>query len=503
MSNSTSILQARLRRTVLLPFCVLGLAACAGIDMADRLAFTELENVQTLAGQQPELEGPLSLNDALARGLIYNLSFHKQRNKAFQALEEVGLSRGEYLPRVSAYAEASRRSNVDAAVGQRVTEMDEDLPTDFFTASDQARAFGNITATWSLIDFGLSYLENEKQKRWAENEHYVTQISCAGLAGDIVEGHWRARAFERAEAKNDWLRWRIETGLDVSRQRAEANPESRTDELFLQREIIDLFRWYDSIYQSLAGSKAQLAGLINLPAGTDFEIAVDQNVSYLHDLPTETLSLVEIAFQNRPELRQRALFDEINRLSDRQGFIRQFPNLSLFLGAEGDSNSFLLNNNFTRVGANLSWNLFELANRSDRRRQQANRAEQFELENQLVASAIIAQVALSMSEYQARDQSLTYAWRANTIQAEIVDRVSASFAKGEAPESHVVKEELLRELSILRRDVDEAGHQAARIRVLNALGLGPDCSALPLEAGYDAVRSALSVSTAPRRPEPA
>lgn len=468
-----------------------GLAACSSLDVSDMAASHTSDELQTLALAQPPIDGALSLDEALARSFMFNLDYQVQRLRAVQSLGEVGLSEADYLPRVMLAAGYTRRSNIQASVGKRVDDASGELPTDFFTATDQSRTFGTALAAWNLIDFGLSYLENEKQKRWAGNDYEAAQVSCASLADRVVSTYWRALAFERAEAKNDWLRWRLEIGLAASKTRADAAPETRTAELFLQRELIDLFRWYDSIYVSLSSAKDELAGLINLPPGTEFALDLEQTADNLQALPSDSVELVKLSFANRPELRQRLLLDEFNQISNKQDMVRLFPGLSVLFGGETDSNSFLLNNSFTHIGASLSWDLFELARTTDRRRQQTNRAELLALETQLVANAVASQVAMAVSEYQARNKTIDYAWRANTVQAEITDRTMAQYASGEATEAAVVKEELLRELAIIRWDVDTAGHQAARIRVLNALGLGPDCAALPVAAGYEAVRTAL------------
>jgi len=475
----------------LLTGTTMSLVACSSLDVSDVKATHTPNQLNALAISQPPLNQALSLDEALARGFTFNLDYQLQRLRAVQSLGEVGLSEAEYLPRVMLAAGYTRRSNVQASVGKRVDDANADMPTDFFTATDQSRTFGTLLAAWNMIDFGLSYLENEKQKRWAVHDYEAARISCASLADRIVAAYWRAKAFERAKAKNDWLRWRLEVGLEASKRQAELAPEARTTELHLQRELIDLFRWYDSIYVSLSSSKAELAGLINLPPGTEFELDTDQGLANLHALPTDSIELVKIGFANRPELRQRLLLDEVNQISNKQDMVRLFPGVSILFGGEADSNSFLLNNSFTHVGATIGWDLFEFARLPDRRRQQAGQAQRLQLETQLVANAVTSQIAMAVSEYYARDKTLEYAWRANTIQAEIAERAMARHANGDAAEAHVVKEELLRELAIIRQDVDAAGHQAARMRVLNALGLGPDCSALPIAEGYEAVRDQL------------
>lgn len=467
------------------------IGACSTVEFADRDAFKSADRLQALALSQPDISGVLTLEDALARSFVYNVNYKVQREKAFRALATAGTTIEDYLPRATAYLSQTNRSNQQASVGQRVDDMGAPLPDDFFTASDQSTTVGSLTATWNLIDLGLTYFESEKRKRLAQSEYQSSLVQCSALASEVVSTYWRARAYERALEKNDWLRWRIETGLDLSRQRAEASPETRSAELMFQRELIDLYRWYDSIYVSVAPSKAQLASLVNLPSGTDFKVDTTLNVSFLQDLPTDHVELVKIALLNRPEINQRILMDEVSRISNRQDIIRLFPSLSLMFGANADSNSFLLNNSFTSVGATLSWNLYEITRLPQTLQRQKDDLGVTDLESQLVANAIGSQVAMSVTEFEKRNTSLTYAWRANTIQAEIVDRKRAEFDSGEAPETYLIKEELLRELAILRRDLDEAAHQAARVRVLNAIGQGPNCNTLPISSGYEAVHAAL------------
>ncbi|MEZ5985238.1 MAG: TolC family protein [Hyphomonas sp.] len=466
---------------------LLGIASCASVDKSLREDFAKVEHLQSIAFSQPKITGPVGLEEALARAFVYNVDLRASRLKAIQALDNAGLSKSELLPQVSAYASATRRSNIQAAVGQRVAEMGEELPTDFFTASDQSNTYGSVLATWNLLDFGLSMLEQKKRQLWANNETLQAQISCASLASDVVSTFWRAKAFERANKKRQWLQWRLEEGLSSSRELAENYPEQRTGELLMQRELIDLYRWYDAIFVSLSGAKAELIGLMNLSNGEELDVDLTTELEYSSKIPNDHVTLIRMAFENRPEFVQRALFENINQISDRQSLIRMLPSISVLLGVDADSNSFLLNNSFTKIGTDISWNLFELSRASNRERLISQRGEAFQIETELVARAIASQVLLSAAEYQARSKSLEYAWRANTIQSEIANQKIQMHKRGEAPLSHVVKEEILRELSIIRRDVDEADHQASLIRTLNALGIGPNCSTLPIHEGFDAV----------------
>lgn len=357
-----------------------------------------------------------------------------------------------------------------------------------------------------MLDFGLAYYNSRIGAAQAESDAQQSLISCAYLSEDIVRVYWLAAAHERASAKADWLRSRVDTALYMSRQRAEAAPETRTAELLFQREIIDIYRWYQSIYTAISPAKAELAALMNLPAGSVFEVEADHAIQKLPDLPQAPEELLEIAYAYRPEIDQRRHAYEIIDLQRRREIVSVLPSPALVLGGRTDSNSFALNNSYASLGANISWDLVRFANLDDRLDLNAREMDLARLQTETLANAIAMQVEMARLEFETRDETIAMAWQATDIQVELANRMAAEVEAGHQPEIYFIKEELFRELSVLRRDIDRADHQAARMRLLRALGLAPNCHGLPLADGHEAVRQRLvelGFSTVPETGPPA
>lgn len=486
---------------------MLGLAVCGCATLDPSLPDLERTDagLRPIAHQQEVPDAPIALVDALARGLSYNTRYREQHERFLATAARSGLTRNDFMPRTVISAGADFRSNIDASVGVRVDDMNGNRPEDFYTASDRNRSFASLSSSWNLLDFGLAFYTSRIEQAQASSEAEQSLISCAYLSEDIVRVYWLAAAHERATAKNDWLRSRVDTALYLSRQRAESAPETRTAELLYQREIIDIYRWYQSIYTSISPAKAELASLMNLPTGSEFVVEADHAIQKLPDLPSAPEDLLEVAFAHRPEIEQRRHAYNIIDLQRRREIVSVMPSPAVVLGGRQDSNSFALNNSFASLGTTVSWDLFRLANIEERLDSFDRQMDIAVLETETLASAIAMQVEMARLEFETRDETISMAWQATDIQVELANRMAAEVEVGVQPEIYLIKEELFRELSVLRRDIDRAGHQAARMRLMRSLGLAPNCHALPIGQGHDAVRESLvdmGFATAPETDQP-
>ena len=60
---------------------------------------------------------------------------------------------------------------------------------------------------------------------------------------------------------------------------------------------------------------------------------------------------------------------------------------------------------------------------------------------------------------------------------EITDDLNADVASGEKPETYLIKEELMRELSFIREQMARAELHTAKARLQQSVGLVPTCQA--------------------------
>jgi len=307
------------------------------------------------------ISGPLSIDQVRARTLAHNSEYGRAQTQLIETVRKAGRRGKDFLPQAYASTYGNWRNNTSASVGVKVDDNSGTLPKDFYTAQDQAVAISNFTTSWDLLEIGLSGFKANRRAINAYSKGEQNQYLCNKLIVDVENAYWRAVAFEQAETKSEWLKSRVTYALNLSGQRAEENPDIKLQELMFQRELIDINRWYQSLYRSLISAKPDLARLMNVPAGTEFALQSTRLPAELGEIgQQDTLALVSAAYKHRPEIRQSLYKTDLTRLKNKEDLWRHLPGLKVFLGGNNNSNSFVLNSNFASAGASLSWDLLRV-----------------------------------------------------------------------------------------------------------------------------------------------
>ena len=425
-----------------------------------------------------ETSGPLSIQQVRTRTLAHNSEYGRAQTQLVETVRKAGRRGKDFLPQVYASTYGNWRNNSNASVGVKVDDESGAMPEDFFTAQDQAIAISNFTTSWDLLEIGLSGFKANRRAINAYSEGEQNQYLCNKLIVDVENAYWRAVAFEQAEKKSDWLKSRVAYALNLSLQRTEENPETKRQELMFQRELIDINRWYQSLYRSLISAKPDLARLMNLPAGSEFSLQSRRLPAELGEISQKTpLALVSDAYKHRPEIRRALYKADLITLKNKEDLWRHLPGLKVFLGGNHNSNSFVLNSNFASAGASLSWDLLRLGQIGETKWAGKIALAEEQRQTEILASAIMAQVMIAREQMHKLDYDLTLAWKALSVQGEITDDLSAEVASGKTPETYLVKEELMRELSYIREQMARAEVHTAKARLQQSIGLVPTCRA--------------------------
>lgn len=464
------------RSRIILMASVLMLTACASHSTPDPVREISQVELQKSAYNQPKIIAPLSIYEAVARGLKYNLSYQQDLLKVVEVARQKELRRQDLLPKSQIISNFSYRSNREAFVGQRVEDMQSPLSDEFYTSTDKQRRMSQYALVWNIMDFGFAYLDSQRQELQRQDNHLGALVTCGRLIEDIEGAYWRTATYERARKKSEWLEGRVKRGLYLSQQMAKQDPDRAQEQLYYQRELIDIYRWYKSIYIGTSAAPGELARLLNLPMQEALLINSDEPHRQLTALPMDPNRLVLMAFHKRPEIRQRLLQETITKIAARQEMLKSYPNISFFLGGGEDTNSFTLNKNYLKLGADLTWNMLELAKRQERKALAQTRRQQSILQTEMMAGVVAAQVSMAIAEFSEREKEIELAWRAVDIQEEITNKTQLKMEQGDGQEIYVIKEELMRELAILRRDISRADHQIARSRLIRSLGVNDICT---------------------------
>lgn len=456
----------------------LGMSGCASTavkyDSTNVSGYTD----STLRPQAVPLEtdAPLNINDVRVRTLAHNSEFARAQTQLIETVRKAGMRGKDFLPQAYANSYGTWRNNASASVGKKVDDASGTMPKDFYTAQDKAAARSNLTTSWDLLEIGLSGFKANRRAINAYSQGEQNQYLCNKMMVDVENAYWRAVAFEQAEEKAVWLKSRVAYALDLSRKRADQNPETKLQELMFQRELIDINRWYQSLYRSLLSAKPELARLMNLPAGTEFDLESTRLPSNLGELGKQNaLELVTTAYQNRPEVRQALYQADLTKLKNEEDLWRHLPAMRFFLGANHNTNSFVLNQDFASAGLNLSWDLLRLGQIGETKRNGKIALAEQQRQTEILASAVMAQVMIAREQMHKLDYDLTLAWKALFIQGEITEDLNADVQSGAKPETYLVKEELMRELSFIREQMARAELHTAKARLEQSIGVVPTC----------------------------
>lgn len=470
-------------KSILLSGCLLAgfsLTGCA--TTAVRYDSNNLANMsdKALRPDAAPLESsePLSIDQVRKRTLTHNSEYRRAQSQLMEALRKAGHRGKDILPKVYANSYGTWRNNVDASVGVKVEDASSAMPEDFYTAQDRSITVSNFTASWDLLEVGLSGFKANRHALNAFSDNEQNQYLCNKLVVDVENAYWRSVAFERAEKKSDWLKSRVIYALDLSQKRANENPDSKLQELMFQRELIDINRWYQSFYRSLVSAKPELARLMNVPAGTEFTLESKRLPADLGELgELDAVSLISEAYKNRPEIRQSLYKSDLTTLKNQEDLWRHLPAMRIFFGANSTSNSFVLNSNFASAGASLSWDLLRLGQIGETKRNGKYALAKDKHETEILASAIMAQVMIAREQVKKLDYDLSLAWKALSVQGEITEDLNTDVQSGNKPETYLVKEELMRELSLIREQLARAELHTAKARLQQSIGIVPTCQA--------------------------
>ena len=425
-----------------------------------------------------EIDVPLTINDVRTRTLAHNSEFARAQTQLVETVRKAGMRGKDFLPQAYANSYGTWRNNASASVGKKVDDASDTMPQDFYTAQDRAAARSSLTTSWDLLEIGLSGFKANRRAINAYSQAEQNQYLCNKMMVDVENAYWRAVAFEQAEKKSAWLKSRVTYALNLSQQRADKNPDTKRQELMFQRELIDINRWYQSLYRSLLSAKPELARLMNVPAGTSFDLESTRLPANLGELgKKDALDLVTTAYQNRPEIRQALYQTDLTKLKNEEDLWRHLPAMRFFLGANHNTNSFVLNQDFASAGLNLSWDLLRLGQIGETKRNGKIALAEQERQTEILASAVMAQVMIAREQMHKLDYDLTLAWKALSVQGEITQDLNADVASGKQPETYLVKEELMRELSYIREQMARAELHTAKARLEQSIGIVPTCQA--------------------------
>jgi outer membrane protein TolC len=463
----------RLSLIALASVAAVGCASVQPVAMAPKDMASQIQKDGELIRKDvAPIAGPVTLDDAMARALKYNLDRRARMMEEALAMGQLDVSKFDMLPKIVAQAGYSTRDRSRFTYSSLYSS--EEPGTSASTSAARNHSTFDLGLTWSLLDVGLGHYGAKQQADRFLIAGEKRRKAMHLLMQDVRTAYWRAASAQLLKADVQKTIALAEEALTDSRKASGERVRNPLEPLRYQRQLLENLRLLENINQELSSAQVDLAALINAPAGQVIQIATT-DLKNIDDEVTKVSvdKLEEVALQNNPDLREQHYNARIAREETRRTMLRMFPNLSFNYGVKYDTDRYLLSNNWNEAGVQLSFNLMNIL-MADTQMKLADAgvalADQRRMATQ---AAVLTQVHLSrLQVINARSQYE----RADAIyetDSKIAQIMRSRQSVQAQSKLDVVSTETASILSLLRRYQALAQVQVSENRMLATLGLEP------------------------------
>ncbi len=460
-----------------------GTVSLKPLSQSDLAAQTTADAAAAREGVLP-ISGTLSMDEAIARALKYNLDSRVRRMEEAVALDQLDAAGWDMLPRLMAQAGYASR---DKDLITRSIDSVTGAPSlaNPYISSERTHQVYDLGLTWNLLDFGMSYISAKQQGDRVLIAAERRRKAMHALIQDVSTAFWRTVG---AQKLRDDVRNAIalaETALQDARKAEKERLRSPVDALRYQRQLLENLRLLEGIEQELSSGRIELAHLINAPLDQEFTVQepTDKTDASLLDVPVQRME--ELALAQNADIREQIYTSRIAVEETKRTMLRLFPNLSFNYNIRHDTDRFLINNSWNDTGLQLSYNLFNLLSAPSQKRLAdagVKLADQRRIATQM---SVLTQVHLSRLQYQIAYHQYMRADQVWQADAKIAEHIRNRENAETQSKLEQVANSTTAILSLLRRYQSLSQVQSASSKLQATMGLEPafdSVSDLSLEA---------------------
>lgn len=352
---------------------------------------------QVVAQQMAPVSAPVTLDEAIARALKYNL---EHRTRMFeQALAAGQFEAGQFdmLPKLMADAGYASRNR---DVIRDSINADTRLPNDSANSISSARSNTTVDLglTWNLLDFGVSYYTAKQNADRVLVASERRRKAMHQLIQNVRTAYWRAAA---AQELSDQVRATItaaESALADSRRISSEQLRSPVEAWRYQRTLLENLRLLEGVDRELSAARIELASLMGLAPGLPLRLELPEQI----ELPALDLSvdkMEELALMNNADLREHFYNVRIAADETRKELLRLLPGITLSYTHKYDSDSYLVHNQWNEAGVRVSYNLLNILAAPSRMRAADINEQLAEVRRMALQMSVLTQVHLSQHQY--------------------------------------------------------------------------------------------------------
>ncbi len=437
-------------------------------------------DMEAMFKDQEAVSGSISLSEAMARAVKYNLDYRVKLLEEAMSEAEHNVARMDLLPQMAINAGYTNRSNQNASSSQSVVTGLESLESS--TSEERRRTISDASLVWNVLDFGVSYVTAQQRSDQILIANEKRRKSIQNIIQDVRVAYWQAVSADELATETEDLIREARKSLKDSRDLEEKGIQAPLEAMQFQEGLLATMRVLWQLRERLATSKAELASLMNVRPGSDFTLQPSEGEMVPAPIATKLSELENFALLHRPELREADYQARISSKEVKKAMLRMLPGLEVNLGGFYDSNKYLYNSDWSDAGIRITWNLFNLfAGPANKRRAEAQ-VDVDEMKRMAMSMAVLTQTNVAYQRYQLAKNDFELAESILTVKRDIASQqtIRAEASVSDELSSIRSKAEVL--VAKMQRDLSLAGLQNAVGRTLNSIGMDP----LPKEvSGYE------------------
>jgi outer membrane protein TolC len=436
------------------------------------------------------ITGPVTLEEAMARALKYNLEHRVKLMEQALASGQLEAGRYDMLPKLLTNAGYSSR---DSDLTRRSADANGNFSNGTpFISSDRKHSTNDVTISWGLLDFGASYY-NAKQS----SDRLLISVerrrkSMHTLIQNVRTTYWRALAAQALSQRVGAAIADAELALNDSRGMQASKVRAPSESLRFQRNLLENLRQLEALQRELSSARTELASLMGVAPGARL-VLIEPNEAPPKDLGLTLESMEDQAITGNADLREAAYNVRISADETRKAILKLMPGITFDYGRKRDNDSFLIDQQWNEASWRVSFNLLSLLSAPSQKRAAETAEKVAQARRLALQMAVFTQVHLSYHQY---DDAVRQYQRADAIAD--VDTQLALIASSQEQSQMAgrldrITADVVSILSVARRYQSMAKVQEALSRVQATLGMEPEVGSLD-DMGLPALQQSMQHS---------
>ncbi len=398
------------------------------------------DDMATLLKVKQPITGPLTLAEAIARALKFN--YDAELSRIEQSLQErqIDLAMAQMLPRLAANAGYTLRDNYNAA--RSVSLATRQTSLDYSYSELPGRGSASLQFSWNALDVGVGYFQAKQQAYRALVAVERRRKVLDNLVKGVQEAFWRAAVAQQVLPQLAPVLAQAETMLANSRTAARQRLQPRAQALEYQDGLLQVITQLRRLRTDLSSAKIRLASLIDVPPGSEFTLVIPPMGGPARPGTVDIVALEQLGLNLRPELREAAYQEKIDRQDVYKEMIKMMPGIGILGSLNYDSNRLLYNHTWGDIGIRATYNLVSLIEGPQAISAARTSVEVSKARRLALGVAVLTQVNLGYQEYLTALDELGSASEIESVQRELASTAAGATASDAQPESARVKRAL-------------------------------------------------------------